>query len=791
MISNFFFVRSSASPPICPAEGRYRGERFRPRIAGLLLCLLFFACSSDNEPFSNTIPDQVDFNFHIKPILSDRCFACHGPDEQAREADLNLSDSSAVFAALGDGGQRYAIVPGIPDSSVIMQRMLNPDPQERMPPQASNLTMSDQEIALVRKWIEQGAMWKRHWSLIPPKKISPPNVQRKQWPKGPIDQFVLTRLEREGLAPSPQADKATLLRRATFDLTGLPPTFEDLEAFLNDPSETAFAKVIERLLDSPHYGERMASIWLDAARYADTHGYQNDVPRSMWPWRNWVIHAFNKNLPFDTFIRWQLAGDLLPNPTTEQLVATGFNRNHKITFEGGSIDEEFRAEYVADRTHTTATVFMGLTMECARCHDHKYDTISQREYYQLYGFFNQVSEPGVPNYGNMSPQPRLALGWVDAVEELPFIEEVANLKSFQMMVMRDSIGLRKTYVLNRGQYDQPLDEVVPQTLKMLPPLPESAPRNRLGLADWLVSDEHPLTARVQVNRLWHLLFGRGIVATLDDFGSQGALPTHPELLDWLAVDFQENGWNTKGLLKQIMLSSTYQQSSLASPDLLTKDPENELLARGPRYRLPAEMIRDNALSISNLLVAKIGGPSVKPYQPAGLWKEKTAGNGYAVYRPDVGDGLYRRSLYTFWKRTVPPPSMLIFDMGTRDLCAVDRPQTSTPLQALVLLNDPQILEASRFLALRMMAEGGTMLREQIQFGFRLATSRHADDAELAILENLYNEKLTTFRAAPKKAKDFLAVGEKPFAASNLTAEVAAMSVVANLLFNLHETVTKS
>ena len=770
------------------------GKRFIYQVFFCLaLALLLPGCLEKEEKgnaVSKSVPDIIDFNFHIKPIFSDRCFACHGPDDNARQGDFRLDTETGAFRVLGEAADRHAIVPGFPDSSVIIHRLTNKDPDKKMPPPASNLAVSDYEIELIRKWISQGATWKKHWSFLPPNKSGLPNISQSDWANNSIDHFILARLEQKGISPSPKADKAILLRRASFDLAGIPPTLAELDAFLQDSSSTAFETVIDRLLASTHFGERMATIWLDAARYADTHGYQNDVPRSMWPWRNWVIHAFNSNLPFDQFLRWQLAGDLLPDATNEQIIATGFNRNHKITFEGGSIDEEFRVEYVADRTHTTATVFMGLTMECARCHDHKYDPISQQDYYRLFSFFNNLEEPGVGNYSVRSPAPRLELDWDEAIANLAFISDKGNLNKLEMMVMKDVPDLRRTFVLNRGQYDQPTIEVTANTPAALPAMGADLPRNRLGLADWLLAENHPLVSRVQVNRIWHMLFGRGIVATLDDFGSQGALPTHPQLLDWLAVEFRENGWDMKAMLKLIMMSATYQQTSNVSEAVSAADPENELLARGPRYRLPAEMIRDNALYISNLLVDKIGGPSVKPYQPRGLWAEKTAGNGFTTYEPDTGDGLYRKSLYTFWKRTVPPPSMLIFDGATRDVSTADRQATSTPLQALVLMNDPQMIEASRFLAYRMISEGGNELETRLQFGFRLATSRQADAAEIEILKNLYYEKRMLFDGNAKKVKELLEIGARPHLENFGKSETAAYTIVANVLLNLHNSFTK-
>lgn len=766
------------------------------RLLPILGVFLVYACGSgEGEQAENgfgkkELPEVVDFNFHIKPILSDRCFACHGPDENTMEAGLRFDTREGIFAALGENKDRFAVVAGNPDSSEVMHRLTTDDPSLIMPPPESNLTVSDYERELLRKWIEQGAQYKKHWAFIPPEKANLPAVKNPDWPINAIDNFILKRLENEGLQPAEEATKEELIRRVTFDITGLPPTLAEIDDFLADSSPYSFEKVVDRLLATTHYGERMATVWLDAARYSDTNGYQDDLEREIWPWRDWVISAYNRNLPFDEFTRWQLAGDLLPNATLEQVLATGFNRNHKVTQEGGVIPEEYRVEYVADRTHTTGTVFMGLTMECARCHDHKYDPISQKDYFSMFAFFNSVPEQGLIDYGDKVPKPRLEVNWKQVEKDLAFITHRDSTDVLRTMVMDELPEMRATFVLNRGQYDAPGEKVMPNTLEVLEPLPEGLPPNRLGLAEWLLDESNPLTARVTVNRYWQMLFGRGIVSTSDDFGNQGALPSHPELLDWLAVEFREQGWDIKKMLRLILTSATYRQSSNASEALMALDPENILLARGPRYRLTAEMIRDNALALSGLMVYKVGGPSVKPYQPDGLWKETTAGGGYKVYIQDEGESLYRKSLYTYWKRTVPPPSMMTFDAATRDLCTVKRQATSTPLQALVLMNDPQLVEASRFIAYRIIEEGGETAAERLNFAFRMITSRSPSEEESGILQELLDEKLSIFEDTPEKADELLSVGDLPHKATFEKAETAAFAVVANALLNLYETITK-
>ncbi len=1045
--------------------------------------LLFIVACQQQEKVAQEIkqlPKKVDFNFHVKPILSDRCFACHGPDNNHREAGLRLDTEGGAFAALTES-EGHAIVPGRLEASVAYQRITSDDPEEVMPPPESNLVLTTYEKEVLKKWIEQGAEWKPHWSFTPPEQAELPEAKKADWIANPIDQFVLARLEQEGLKPSFEASREKLLRRVTFDLTGLPPTSEEIAEFLQDDSSEAYEKVVERLLDSPHYGERMAPTWLDASRYADSHGYQDDRPRTMWPWRDWVVNAFNKNLPYDQFITWQLAGDLLPNATYEQKLATGFNRNHAITQEGGVIEEEYLTEYVADRTNTFSTAFLGLTVECARCHDHKYDPISQKEYYQLFAFFNNVPERGQINYLDQSPEPtmrvqdaeleakkafvdstilvledklqqiekrpdesfknwlannvieetvdtetdliahfeldvleneefrssdgslparmnvalptKIALpehvstkkgkglqfdgsnfltlgdigdfdhyehfsfgGWiqhtnqhekraglfsrrngeiqrqgydltlttdnrlslriihhegqqyievttkarispqqwahvfatydgsgkaqgvqlyvdgkaqaltvqqdnlgrnpiqngntflvghwnhrarstdtygfaggtidevrlyhrtlspleVQTLAETPLDTSEENLyhhylasvrQDFQsvnerlaklratdvnipnVMVMQEQEERKPAFILARGAYDAPTDSVNPNTPGALLAFNEKYPQNRLGLAQWLIHEDNPLTARVAVNRFWQMYFGRGLVGTPEDFGNQGDLPTHPELLDWLAVEFRESGWDVKALQKLIVMSATYRQSAEIDPKKYRKDSENLLLARGPNARLTAEMFRDNALAVSGLLVDSIGGKWVKPYQPAGIWKAMANQIGENKYRPSKGQGLYRRSLYTYWKRTIPPPTMVMFDAPERTLCAVKRQSTSTPLQSLALLNDPQLVEASRKLAEVMLKENTGDPKLQITHGFRAVTSRVPTEDELEILLSLYEEKQAYYQDQKNEAAKLLQTGEAPYDEQLNSVSLAAMTIVANTLFNLDE-----
>lgn len=655
----------------------------------------------DGENTFESIPERISYNFDVKPILSDKCYTCHGPDPKSVEGDFRLDINDHWYRTSEEDSNKQVIFPGEISKSELVDRIRSTRASHQMPPPESNLELTEREKKIIEKWIEQGAEWDRHWAYNPPVKRAPTASDFDEWSSRTIDRFVARQMDKKGLKPAPKAPKEMLLRRLYFDLIGLPPSISEIDAYLDDDSENAYEKIVDRLLESSSYGERMASIWMDIARYADTNGYQDDTERFMWPWRDWVIHAYNKNLSYDKFVSWQLAGDLLPNATKEQILATGFNRNHMITQEGGVIEEEYRVEYVADRTATTAKAFMGLTMECARCHDHKYDELTQKDFFNLYSFFNRLEEKGRIGYQEVA-SPKIKLNKELVNSELAFVRWPDSIPEVEVMVMEEVEDLRNTYILNRGSYDAPTEHKVEGGMpNNILNFDADLPKNRLGLTQWLFDSKNPLTARVAVNNLWQQLFGMGIVATPSDFGNQGALPTHPELLDWLAVTFMEEGWDTKKMLKRIVMSATYQQSSKPSALQLRIDPKNQYLSIFPRQKLTAEMIRDNLLVSSGLFMDKIGGPSVKPYQPPGLWDELTGGstsNSLKRYIMSSNGNQYRRSLYTYWKRTVPPPGMITFDASTRDYCTVERQKTSTPLQSLILLNDPQVQNAAEAIA---------------------------------------------------------------------------------------------
>lgn len=800
-------------------------EAFFPPSFSLLIilpaCWCLTSCGSGEKQVleEGPIPQNISYNLHVRPILSENCFACHGPDANKREAGLRLDKAEEAYKALKESPNSHAIVPGKPKASMAFMRM-TAEESEIMPPRESNLRLSPRQIQVIEKWIKQGAQYEPHWAFTSPKKTKLPEIKQKDWPRNEIDYFILDQQEKAGLKPNPEANKEMLLRRLTFDITGLPPGIALMDSFLKDEKEDAYEKIVDKLFDEKAYGEKMAAGWMDVARYADSHGYQDDYYRTQWPWRDWVIHAFNQNMPYDQFITWQLAGDLLPERNKEHLLATGFNRNHKITEESGAIDEEYRVMYVLDRTNTVGKALLGITMECAQCHDHKFDPISQKEYFQLYAFFNNIAEYGVeesvPGFSKKSPAklPFMKITDEDVAGILSFINKPDSAalvtpvigdekkgKNFEALaseaailkvsVMGDLDTLRKTFVLERGEYDAHGEEVSAGTPKSILPFSEDYPKNRLGLAQWLFANDHPLTARVFVNRIWQDIFGIGLVPTPGDFGMQGELPTHPELLDWLAVDFMENGWDIKKLIKKIVTSSTYRQSSEVNLEKLEKDPENKLLARYPRYRLPAGSIRDLILSSSGLLVPVIGGPSVKPYQPPGLWEAATSGRGnLSTYKQDTGDALYRKGLYTFVKRTVPPPTMILFDASNRDVCEVERIRTNTPLQALVMMNDPTVLEASKVLAAKLLQEGSSQ-KGIIQKAFRLIVGRKADQKELAILEAYYEEQLQVLKQDLPTAKKLLEVGEYPVEAGKDESKLAAFMQVVQTIYNLEETITKS
>ncbi len=735
----------------------------------------------------------ISYNFQVRPILSDKCFACHGPDANKREAGLRLDVEEAAYGALKDNPQAFAIVPGSAEKSAIFHRITTADTAMVMPPVSSNLTLTEGEIAILKKWIDQGAKYERHWAFVPPVLPQLPKIKNGDWPRNEIDHFIVSNMEKKGLKPNPEADKERLLRRISLDITGLPPTPEEIDNFLNDKAPDAYEKKIDELMSRQTYGERMAIPWLDVARYADSHGYQDDNYRTQWPWRDWVIYAFNKNLPYDQFITWQLAGDLLPNATREQILATGFNRNHKITEEGGVIDEEYRVEYVSDRTNTLSTAILGMTMECAKCHDHKYDPISQKEYFQFSAFFNSIQEVGlestVGGQETFAKNPRMDITKEDLEGVLNFMNK-SDTHKLQVSVMKDLDTLRKTYILLRGEYDQHGEEVHAGTPESIMQFAADLPSNRLGLSKWLFDKNNPLTARVYVNRIWQEIFGTGIVASSNDFGMQGDLPSNPGLLDWLAVDFRDNGWDIKRLVKQIYTSATYRQSSVISPEKQKADPENIYLSYAPRIRMNAEMVRDMLLSSSGLLQPVIGGPSVKPYQPPGLWELATSGRGLlATYKQDKGDKLYRRGMYTFIKRTVPPPSMMIFDASNRDQCEVKRSSTNTPLQALIMMNDPTVLESSLALADKLLSDKKET-SSAISSAFMRIINRQPTQQELDLLLKYYSQQQDYFNGNADNINKTIKVGEyKPV--NKPSADLAAMATVVQVIFNMDEAITKT
>lgn len=1020
-------------------------------------CLLLLQAASSADA-----AEPLKFNRDIRPILSEHCFQCHGPDNNTREAGLRLDDrEQAIQPAESD---EIAIVPGKPGSSELVRRIFSEDEDLVMPPPDFNKTLTAAQKQMLKQWVAEGAGYERHWAFTPPLRAEPPVVKRTDWPRNPIDHFILARLKKEGLTPSPEAERATLFRRLSLDLTGLPPSPADVAAFgremtaakTGDVAERVYEKWVNKLLDSPHYGERMAVDWLDAARFADSNGYQVDRDREMYAWRDWVIAALNANKPFDQFTIEQIAGDLLPDATLQQKIATGFHRNHSLNEEGGVIPEEFLAEYCADRVETTATVWLGQTFSCARCHDHKFDPFTQRDFYSLYAFFHNVTEKGKGNYGAnirrnappilQLPAPKLeavrkvfnealavakkqlaeqeakslagqaewesrlresSVQWSPAkpitariekealkldeklaavrihplpsgkhlvvietglplstvtalhlqfsrpketlqeagkpaipvpfrLEELrvfpateekssdakplkirpvqientlpattvakaldgsdrtlitftlkegaatslvveldpPISRETSATLRLEMVLLVKAMTLpwelrvsttdvdadllapadivkivrasdkqrtpdeqkklaqhraakdpvhrnltdritaltkkvdetdlqipttlvmeemphpRSTFILIRGAYDKKGAEVTSDTPQSLPAMASGLPKNRLGLARWLVDPANPLPARVTVNRYWQSLFGTGLVRTSGDFGTQGEPPTHPELLDWLATEFVRVNWDVKAMMRLLVTSATYRQSSRLTPALYRADPENRLLARGPRFRLQAEFLRDQALAASGLLVSKIGGPSVRPYHPPGLYEQVVSGKGANTYVLGKGDELYRRSLYTYWKRSVPNPGMLVFDAPFREMCAVRRSRTNTPLQALNLMNDPTYVEAARFLAERMIREGGDGPEGRITHGFRLVLARSPHAAELAILTAAYERAIQEFQADPTGAAELIKVGASTADAKIDATQLAALATVASTILNLDETVTK-
>ncbi|WP_435016245.1 PSD1 and planctomycete cytochrome C domain-containing protein [Tundrisphaera sp. TA3] len=804
----------------------------------------------------------VDYASEIRPVLAAACLKCHGPDKQ--EGDLRLD---LKVRALEGGLSGEAIVPGKVAESPILAHLEGRDGKKAMPPKGPRLP--DEQIGLIRLWIEQGAAWpddpataepgSTHWAYQKPVRPEPPAVADPSWVRNPIDAFVAKRLEAEGLAPSPEADRARLIRRVSLDLTGLPPTVEEVDAFIADTNPDAYEKVVDRLLASPHFGERWARPWLDLARYADTHGYEKDPIRTMWPYRDWVINALNRDMPFDQFTVEQLAGDLLPGATLAQKIASGFHRNTMVNTEGGVDPEEARDAVLVDRVGTTATAWMGTTLACAQCHAHKFDPFPQKDFYRFYAFFNSAEEPtidlGTPaeiarrdairaqvaalrqelkEYRKgeagrikaweaaltpearsaLKPEARAALDTPAAdrdeartkaiaaayresdeglTQRQAVVAELAKREpSFpQAMVMQEAAKPRETRLHVRGSFRSPGDVVAPGVPEILPAMAEGEPTNRLGLARWLTRPDHPLTARVAVNRIWEQYWGRGLVGTVEDFGTQGEPPTHPELLDWLATELPRQGWSLKAIHRLIVTSAAYRQSSKASAERIARDPDNRLLGRGPRGRVDAEGVRDIALAASGLLSHKVGGPSVFPPQPEGVWTMIYSSDRWVT---STGEDRYRRGLYTFWRRTAPYPTFMAFDAPSREASCARRPRSNTPIQALATLNDPAFVEAARALARRVVAEGGDDPRSRAARGFRLCVARMPDAAEVDRIVALYEGERDHYRADADAALAMAAGAPDEPAASKpdpaQAPELAAWTVVANVLLNLDETISK-
>ncbi len=764
---------------------------FKYCLAVSLLIVYAASCINKKSTFTKpTATDTVSYNFHVRPILSDKCFACHGPDASKREAGLRLDMPESAYAKLKDG-KGFAIVPGNPESSEVFKRVSSVDPDYQMPTPESHLgLLTENEISLLKKWIQQGGKYEEHWAFVKPIKTALPEVEDAKWPKNEIDYFMLSKMQEQGLEPNEEASQEQLIKRLSLDLTGLAPSLALQQKFSAEGQ--SYEKIVDELISQKSYGEKMALYWMDLARYGDSFGYQNDHSRTQWPWRDWVIKSFNKNMPYDRFVTWQLAGDMLPNATKEQILATAFLRNHKYNEEAGIILEEYRIEYNLDKTKTVSSGLMGLTVECAQCHDHKYDPISQEDYFRLFAFFNNSKEKGQDKiFGGTAVVPVLEITAVDRNSILNFVNSKDTSKIW-LSVMSENDTLRPTHILNRGVYDAPGRIVTASGLKAVMEFDTTKyPRNRLGLAKWMFDKGNTLTARVFVNQVWQEFFGRGIVKSTGDFGMQGDLPSHPALLDWLAVDFMEHGWNVKRLVKQIVTSATYRQSSKLNKEKTEKDPENIYLSRGARYRIPAEMIRDVVLSSSGLLNTEIGGASVKPYQPKGIWEASTANRGdLTKYVQDTGSQLYRRGIYTFIKMTLPPPAMIVFDASSRDHCEVTRQKTNTPLQALIMLNDPAVLEASRVLAERMV---GSKLstEEKISELFQRIVCRVPTTKELNLLVEYYDSEFVKFSKDKSKAKRVLNVGEYAHVNAVKTDQAAALMRVISTIYNMEETITKS
>ena len=765
-------------------------------VAGLLYGVIDLAKAKKEKE------NLISYNRDIRPILSDKCFSCHGPDVSKIKAGLRLDLPASAFAELEKNKGHFAIVPGNPEKSELIKRISSNDPAIMMPMPESHLArLTTDEIKLFTKWIEQGAKYEKHWAFLAPVKEALPEVDNSKWVKNEIDPFILEKMEAKGFEPNETASREALIKRAYADITGLAPTYEELNQWRNNSSDNWYAQLLDKLLLKPAYGEKMALLWMDLARYADSYGFQDDNIRSQWPWRDWVINAFNTNMHYDQFLTQQIAGDLLPTASKSSILATAFFRNHKYTEEGGVIEEEYRVSYNIDKTRTYGKAILGVTIECAQCHDHKYDPFSNKDYYQLYAFFNMSKEKGFEGDVSMSTpakNPKLFITKEEQSKLLSFINNVDTNK-LEVSVMGDwKMGdtgkVRPTYILSRGSYDAPTTiEVKPTALESILPFDTlKYERNRLGLAKWTVEKTNPLTARVFVNFIWQEIFGKGFVKTSSDYGLQGELPSHPALLDWLAVDFMEHNWDVKYLMKKILSSNTYQQSSVVTKKQLEQDPDNVYYTRSPRIRFKAEIVRDWVLGTSGILNPMIGGPSVKPYQPKGVWESTTSGRGVlASYKQDHGPAIYRRGLYTFIKLTAPPPSMMIFDASNRDQCEAKRASTNTPLQALTMLNDPAVLEASRVLA-ENISVGNKSLEDKLEQAFETIVIRKPSRFERNKLMDYCAKQVAFFNGNAPLLKNTLAVGEYQHPSKKYNeAEAAALMKTILILYNLEETITKS
>ncbi len=720
---------------------------------------------------------RVEFNRHILPILSAKCFRCHGPDARQRKADLRLDTAAGAKEKRDDGP---AIVSGKPEESGLIRRVASNDATERMPPPDGGKPLSENQIRLLRQWIAEGAEYQAHWSYIPPRRSAPPPVKNSAWPRNPIDRFILARLETERLSPSPEADRITLIRRLSIDLTGIVPTPAEVDAFLASDDPLEKERLVDRLLDSPQFGERLATYWLDLVRYADTVGYHGDQEHPISPYRDWVIKAFNDNMPFDRFTLEQLAGDLLPDAKINQKIASGYNRLLQTSHEGGVQQKEYQKKYDADRVRNFSAVWLGATLGCAECHDHKYDPYTQQDFYSLVSFFADVDDSRTFKGTDTNPTKRE-----------PTLEVISPLDGQTRRTMiTEAVASRTIRVLRRGDWMDESGEIVGAAVpRFLKPLETSeGPPTRIDLARWIVAPDHPLVSRVFVNRLWFLFFGVGQSASLDDFGAQGEYPVHPELLDWLAVEFVESGWDIKHLVRLIVTSNVYRQSSQTRAELKQRDPQNRLFARQSSYRLPAEFIRDNALAASGLLVRQFGGAGARPYQPAGYYKHLNFP--LRAYQPDANENQYRRGVYTHWQRQYLHPMLKAFDAPSREECTAQRAVSNTPLAALALLNDPSFVEAARVFAARILHEGGSADEDRVRWAFRVVLSRHPDESEVAALVRLCNLNRELYRSDSGSATKALAVGLAPNPQDLEPVELAVWTQTARAILNLHETITK-